>query len=92
MFWPFVVTCGIGLLLGVSVLRVHLVAVASVVAGLVGAISASIAQWSVGDSILFIAGLIVALQVSYLGGILLFSVWGRAKAPQTILRSSHIDQ
>ena len=43
-------------------------------------------------SIGFTVALVSALQAGYLAGLLASWAWMRAKAPHTILRSSHIDQ
>jgi hypothetical protein len=81
-----------GFLLGLFLLRVPIVALGSVVLVLLGAFVALLAQWGLLGSVVFIVALIGTLQGTYLIGVIVSSAWTRAKAPNAILRSSHIDQ
>jgi hypothetical protein len=58
----------IGLVLGLMLMKVTAVAVASVVAAIAGLVLTVMAEWPLLESVLYCAGLLVALQVSYLIG------------------------
>jgi hypothetical protein len=77
---------GVGFLLGLWLLRAHVIALVScaLVVGCV-AISAH-AQWGVWGSIGLTVALVSALQACYLADLLAAVAWMRAKAPQTNLR------
>lgn len=92
MLWLVVMTGGVGFVLGLWFFRVHSVIAASAALFLICIGIALFAQWNLLASIGFTFAALSALQCAYLGGLLVSSAWGRARAPHTILRSSHIDQ
>lgn len=92
MFWLVPIAGAVGVLLGLQMVRVHWVIVASAVAAVTSLAVAPVMQSSPLLTVVFMFSVISALQCGYLGGILLSSARTRAKAPHAILRSSHIDQ
>lgn len=92
MLWLIAMAGAIGVLLGLQLFRVHLIVAVSGVLALACIAVASVAQWSLLTGFAFAFALMGALQGGYLGGVLLSGVRARAKAPQPIFRSSHIDQ
>ena len=92
MLWPIIAAGGVGLLLGLLIVRVHLVIAASMVLALTCGAVALLAQWSILGGIASAFAHVAVLQVSYLGGVLFSSACPRAKAPQAVLRSSRVDQ
>ena len=92
MFWLILMAGGVGFLLGLWLVRVALIALVSVALVLVCIAVLPLAQWGLVLSAGFIFALIAVLQGGYLAGLMASWAWTRAKAPQAILRSSHIDQ
>ena len=92
MFWLILMAGGVGFLLGLWLLRVPLIGLVSAILVVICIAIAPLAQWGLALSAGFIFGLIGALQAGYLAGLMVSWAWARAKAPQAILRSSHIDQ
>lgn len=78
MIWAVVIAGGTGLLLGLW-LRVPAVMFASAMAVLAGIALTSLADWSLLASVLYCAGLLVALQVCFLAGGALACVRSREK-------------
>lgn len=92
MLWLILMAGGAGLLCGVLLLRVHIIALVSVILVLLCVLVAPLTQWGFLGSVGFILALLGSLQGAYLIGVIASSAWTRAKAPDAILRSSHIDQ
>lgn len=92
MFWLVPIAGGVGVLLGLQMVRVHWVIVASGLAVVISLAVCPLMQWSLLMTVIFTFSVISALQCGYLGGILLSSARTRAKAPHAILTSSHMDQ
>lgn len=92
MLWLMLLAGGAGLLLVTWMLRVHFIALVSVALVLVSIGVALTAQWGVVLIVAFIFGMLRALQGGYLVGLFASWAWMRARDPQAILRSNHIDQ
>lgn len=92
MLWLMLMAGGVGILLGLLMLRVHFVGLVSAALVLVSLGVAPIAQWGIALTAGFIFAMLFALQGGYLVGLLVCWAWMRVRAPHAILRSNHIDQ
>ena len=92
MFWLVLAAGGVGCVVGLWLLRAPSIALVSSALVLVCVGVALLAQWGLWASLGLTVALVSALQAGYLAGLLASWAWMRAKAPQAILKSSHIDQ
>lgn len=93
MFWLVLIAGGAGFLLGLWKLRAGFIALVSAVLLMICAGASPFLDWGLVLGVGFTLALLGALQGGYLAGLIASGAWAvRAKAPQTILKSSHIDQ
>lgn len=92
MFWLMLMAGGVGIVLGLSLVQIHFITLVSAALVVAFVCIAPLAQWGLAASIGYVFALLAALQAGYLAGLVASRVWTRVRAPQTILRSSHIDQ
>jgi hypothetical protein len=92
MFWLMLLAGGVGIALGLALVKAHLIGLVSVVLMIICVAVVFYAQWELTTGVGFTFALLAVLQTGYLVGAIASRVWIRVRAPQAILRSSHIDQ
>jgi hypothetical protein len=83
MHWVFVITLGMGILLGLR-LRVPSVLCASGVVVLACVFLTPLAQWTLLWDVVFTLAVLDALQCGYLAGLMLSCAWSRGKSLQRL--------
>lgn len=79
MLWLIFTASGVGLLFGLSLVRVHLIAMASAVLTILCAAAAPFAHWTLLATLGGMLASVGALQFGYLAGLGLALVWSRTR-------------